>query len=110
MDFLAAFDRALKTLAESLDMETESVVLKGKIFYHVGLEGAFGEFHVTPRSLTTKYISKLISIEGIITTCEPGFPPSFLTKFTCGFVRFVGSSEIGKKCSLCGEKGHFCYA
>jgi DNA replication licensing factor MCM3 len=72
MEYLAAFDGALKNMVESVGHvdERESDITSGKTIYHVGLEGSFGDMQVTPRTLNTRYLGKMIAIEGIVTTCK----------------------------------------
>jgi DNA replication licensing factor MCM3 len=37
--------------------------------YHVGFDGSFGELHTNPRHLKAKLLSKLVAIDGIVTSC-----------------------------------------
>lgn len=37
---------------------------------HVGFDGSFGAQGVNPRSLSSEHISKLVSVEGIVTKCS----------------------------------------
>ena len=43
----------------------------GKQFdeFFVGFEGSFGSMHVTPRSLSARFIGNLVCVEGIVTKC-----------------------------------------
>ena len=43
----------------------------GKQFdeFFVGFEGSFGGMHVTPRSLSARFIGNLVCVEGIVTKC-----------------------------------------
>lgn len=38
--------------------------------YHVGFEGSFGDFHTNPRNLTAKMLSRLVAVDGIVTSCK----------------------------------------
>ena len=75
MHYLSAFDAALSNMVQlqgesNAGLEGAAAATANlKVQYHVGLEGSFGEMQVTPRSLSTRHLSKIISIEGIITTC-----------------------------------------
>lgn len=37
---------------------------------HVGFEGNFGTHSVTPRSLSSHFVSKLVSVQGVVTRCS----------------------------------------
>lgn len=54
---------------------------------HVGLEGAFGDLHVTPRSLSAKHLSHMVCLDGIVTSCSLIRPK---------LMRSVHWSETGK--------------
>ena len=41
---------------------------------HVGFTGVFGWHRLSPRELTSDFISKLINVEGIVTKCSLGRP------------------------------------
>lgn len=38
--------------------------------FFVGFEGSFGNKHVTPRTLTSRFLGNLVCVEGIVTKCE----------------------------------------
>jgi DNA replication licensing factor MCM3 len=38
--------------------------------FFVGFEGSFGSKHVTPRTLTSRFLSNLVCLEGIVTSCS----------------------------------------
>jgi DNA replication licensing factor MCM3 len=38
--------------------------------FFLGFEGSFGAEHVTPRSLTSRFIGNLVCVEGIVTKCK----------------------------------------
>lgn len=67
-EYLPAIEKAFEKLAElyhdplKQDVKTKS--------YRVGFSGSFGDHHVTPRSLQAAHLSKMISLEGIITRCS----------------------------------------
>ncbi|KAJ3037653.1 MCM DNA helicase complex subunit [Rhizophlyctis rosea] len=68
MEYLPAFDKALKDIVLSIQNPAKESVAD-KAFY-VSLEGSFGEFHVSPRDVSSKQLGKMINIEGIITRCS----------------------------------------
>ncbi|XP_044727672.1 DNA replication licensing factor Mcm3 isoform X2 [Chrysoperla carnea] len=61
-----AFQKALKEYVASID----STYSKDNTEFFVAFEGSFGNKHVTPRSLTSKYLGNLICVEGIVTRCS----------------------------------------
>ena len=62
----------------------------GKQFddFFVGFEGSFGAKHVTPRSLSARFLGNLVCLEGIVTKCE--YESIFL--YTCTCTLFNSSS------------------
>ena len=63
---IIAFEKSLKEFVTNIDPAFSKSV--GEFF--VGFEGSFGGNHVTPRSLSARYLGKLICIEGIVTKCS----------------------------------------
>ncbi|XP_041967540.1 MCM3 minichromosome maintenance deficient 3 (S. cerevisiae), like isoform X2 [Alosa sapidissima] len=63
---LVAFQRALKDLVSSID----ATFSKQYEEFHVGFEGSFGNKHVTPRSLSARFLGNLVCVEGIVTKCS----------------------------------------
>ena len=61
-----AFQRALKEYVGSLD---PSYVKENEELF-VGFEGSFGNRHVTPRTLTSRFLGNLVCVEGIVTKCK----------------------------------------
>ncbi|CAH3936399.1 unnamed protein product [Pieris brassicae] len=58
-----AFQRALKEYVSSID----PTYAKDQEEFFVAFSGSFGTKHVTPRSLTSRYLGNLICVEGIVT-------------------------------------------
>lgn len=58
-----AFQRALKEYVTSIDPS----YAKEKEEFFIAFEGSFGNKHVTPRSLTSRFLGNLICVEGIVT-------------------------------------------
>jgi DNA replication licensing factor MCM3 len=62
----SAFQKAVKeyvfTVAHEYAKESDD--------FFVAFEGSFGNKHVTPRSLTSRYLGNLICVEGIVTKCS----------------------------------------
>lgn len=63
---LLAFQRALKDLVASVD----ATYAKQYEEFFVGLEGSFGNKHVSPRTLTSRLLGSMVCVEGIVTKCE----------------------------------------
>ncbi|XP_069559186.1 DNA replication licensing factor MCM3 [Brachyistius frenatus] len=63
---LLAFQRALKDLVASVD----ATYAKQYEEFFIGLEGSFGSKHVSPRTLTSRLLSSMVCVEGIITKCS----------------------------------------
>lgn len=38
--------------------------------FHVGFEGSFGSKHVSPRTLSARFLGSLLCVEGIVTKSE----------------------------------------
>ncbi|PNI77663.1 MCM3 isoform 4 [Pan troglodytes] len=63
---LVAFQRALKDFVASID----ATYAKQYEEFYVGLEGSFGSKHVSPRTLTSCFLSCVVCVEGIVTKCS----------------------------------------
>ncbi|KAJ8274796.1 hypothetical protein COCON_G00094210 [Conger conger] len=63
---LLAFHRALKDLVSSVD----ATYAKQHEEFFIGLEGSFGNKHVTPRTLTSRLLGSTVCVEGIVTKCS----------------------------------------
>ncbi|XP_076318815.1 LOW QUALITY PROTEIN: DNA replication licensing factor MCM3-like [Tachypleus tridentatus] len=63
---LLAFQRALKEFAAAAD----PTYAKQFEDFFVGLEGSFGAKHVTPRTLSSRFLSSVVCLEGIVTKCS----------------------------------------
>ncbi|XP_051952056.1 zygotic DNA replication licensing factor mcm3-like [Xyrauchen texanus] len=63
---LLAFQRALKDLVASID----ATYAKQHEEFFVGLEGSFGSKHVSPRTLTSRLLGRMVCLEGITTKCS----------------------------------------
>lgn len=76
LDYLPAFDHALKEVVVSVQDPARDGNLTDTAFY-VGLRGSFGDHHVNPRTLRAAMLGKMISIEGIVTRCRFLFEARF---------------------------------
>ncbi|XP_060826867.1 DNA replication licensing factor Mcm3 [Bombus pascuorum] len=61
-----AFQNALKQFVASIDTE----YAKQNIDFFIAFEGSFGNKHVTPRTLTSRFLGNLVCVEGIVTKCS----------------------------------------
>ncbi|MBN3277594.1 MCM3M factor, partial [Polyodon spathula] len=60
------FQRALKDFVASID----GTYAKQFEEFYVGFEGSFGGKHVSPRTLTARFLGNLVCVEGIVTKCS----------------------------------------
>ncbi|XP_050537299.1 DNA replication licensing factor MCM3 [Daktulosphaira vitifoliae] len=61
-----AFERALKEYIANID----STFANQYDEFFVAFEGSFGSRHVTPRTLSSKFLGNLVCLEGIVTKCS----------------------------------------
>lgn len=61
-----AFERALKEYVANID----STFANEYDEFFVAFEGSFGSRHVTPRTLSSKFLGNLVCLEGIVTKCS----------------------------------------
>ncbi|KAJ3322074.1 MCM DNA helicase complex subunit, partial [Blyttiomyces sp. JEL0837] len=76
-EYIPAFVSALKQVATASEVFPEvqqQIESSGRklddMQFHVGFEGSFGEFHLSPRKLMAKHIGRLVCLEGIVTRCS----------------------------------------
>lgn len=63
---LIALQRALKEFVASAD----PIYSKQHEAFFVGFVGSFGSKHVSPRTLTSRFLGNLVCVEGIVTKCS----------------------------------------
>ncbi|KAL3891553.1 hypothetical protein ACJMK2_003812 [Sinanodonta woodiana] len=63
---MVAFQRALKEFVASAN----PVYSKQYEEFFVGFEGSFGGKHVSPRTLTSRFLGNMVCVEGIVTKCS----------------------------------------
>ncbi|KXJ29335.1 Zygotic DNA replication licensing factor mcm3 [Exaiptasia diaphana] len=63
---LLAFQNALKEFVSSID----TIYGKKHEDFFIGFEGSFGAKHVTPRTLSSRFLGTMVCVEGIVTKCE----------------------------------------
>ncbi|KAI8905577.1 MCM2/3/5 family-domain-containing protein [Gorgonomyces haynaldii] len=62
-EYIPAFDKAFKDVITA----TRNVE---DLEYKVGFEGAFGDYQLTPRNLSARYLGKMLCLDGIVTRCS----------------------------------------
>ncbi|KAJ4476585.1 MCM2/3/5 family-domain-containing protein [Lentinula aciculospora] len=66
IEYFPAFEIGLKNAIKLVAGEKYT----SKKSYKIGLSGSFGDHHVSPRNLHSAHLSKVISLEGIVTRCS----------------------------------------
>lgn len=69
-EYLPAFDRALRGLVEELHNPVKESQWFRETAFYVGLKGSFGENAVSPRTLRSIHLGRMVALEGIVTKCE----------------------------------------
>ncbi|KNE58792.1 hypothetical protein AMAG_04343 [Allomyces macrogynus ATCC 38327] len=69
MDHLPAFDRALKDVVLA-NYHPGAARLLQETAYYIGLQGSFGDYHVTPRTLHAGNLGHMVALEGIPTLTD----------------------------------------
>ncbi|XKL67199.1 hypothetical protein PGB90_010619 [Kerria lacca] len=65
-----AFQKALYEYVTSVD---SNYVSQNDEFF-ISFEGSFGNKHVTPRTLTSRFLGNMVCLEGIVTKCSMVYP------------------------------------
>ncbi|KAF7268434.1 hypothetical protein GWI33_018443 [Rhynchophorus ferrugineus] len=65
-----AFQRALKEIVNQINYEYAKECEE----FFIAFEGSFGNKHVTPRTLTCRYLGNLVCVEGIVSKCSLVYP------------------------------------
>ncbi|KAK2586706.1 hypothetical protein KPH14_011743 [Odynerus spinipes] len=80
-----AFQNALKKFVASIDTD----YAKRNTDFFIAFEGSFGNKHVTPRTLTSRFLGNLVCIEGIVTKCSLVKPKIVRSVHYCSTTRTV---------------------
>ncbi|XP_017886777.1 DNA replication licensing factor Mcm3 isoform X2 [Ceratina calcarata] len=80
-----AFQNALKQFVATIDTD----YAKGNVDFFIAFEGSFGNKHVTPRTLTSRYLSNLVCVEGIVTKCSLVWPKVVRSVHYCSTTKTV---------------------
>jgi len=66
-EYLAALDRALKDVVRTMPSTGAFPTITDDVLFYCALTGSFGEYSVNPRTLSSKHLNHMISMEGIVT-------------------------------------------
>ena len=69
IDYLPTFEKALKAAVQDYNEPIFGFDIQG-VRFHIGLEGSFGELHTNPRHLSSRLLSHMICLDGIVTSCS----------------------------------------
>ncbi len=69
VDYLPVFEKSLKEVVQDLNDPSFNFEISS-IRFHVGLEGSFGELHTNPRHLSSRLLSHMVCLDGIVTSCS----------------------------------------
>lgn len=69
IDYLPTLEKALKEVVQEINEPSFGFDIQG-IRFHVGLEGSFGELHTNPRHLSSRLLSHMVCLDGIVTSCS----------------------------------------
>lgn len=68
-DHAQAFDRALKEVVKTLP-NTTTKQTNDDVMYYCAFSGSFGQYACNPRTLSSGYLNRMVSLEGIVTRCS----------------------------------------
>ncbi|KAF5337407.1 hypothetical protein D9611_003099 [Ephemerocybe angulata] len=91
VDYFPAIESALLSVLDRLHTPGKHDIVNNS--YHVGFSGSFGDHHVTPRTLHSSYLGKMISLEGIITRCSLVRPKMLKSVHYCPETKIFHSQE-----------------
>ena len=82
--YMPAFDAALQDVVMSVyDPIKHAFAAARDARFHIGLRGSFGDHHVSPRTLRSAMLGRMVSIEGIVTRCSAVRPKVTQTIHFC---------------------------
>lgn len=103
-EFVPPFEAAVKELVFNYDSlygskEQESTK---DMHFHVGWEGDFGHYNVTPRGLVASYLCQMVCVQGIITKCSAVRPKVVRSVHYCRETNALHSREYRDHTSIDG--------
>lgn len=69
-EFLPCFDLALSNVIDETHNEVKEGDFVRSTTFYVGFKGSFGENAVSPRTLRSIHLGRMVALEGIVTKCE----------------------------------------
>jgi DNA replication licensing factor MCM3 len=99
-EFLPPFEEALREYVQSQDAGYSKVAPLSQI--KIGVTGAFGSHHVSPRGLTATLLNSLVTVEGIVTKCTVVRPKVSTSVHYCPATAKFSSKEYRDLTSLGG--------
>ncbi|KAL3283583.1 hypothetical protein HHI36_006721 [Cryptolaemus montrouzieri] len=91
-----AFQKALKEYVSRIDNE----FIKNNDEFFIAFEGSFGNKHVSPRTLTSKFLGNLVCCEGIVTKCSLVHPKVVRSVHFCPATKKVMERKYADLTSL----------
>lgn len=98
-EYLPAFEEGLVTWAQNGEAGFEKFQ-KSVLPIRIALTGAAGRHHVTPRGLTADLVTKLVTVEGIVTRTGVGKPKCMLSVHHCTNTGESRMREHADPCAL----------
>lgn len=91
-----AFHKALKDYILSVNPD----YAKQNVDFFIAFEGSFGNKHVTPRTLTSRYLGNLVCVEGIVTKCSLIHPKVVRSVHYCSATKKIMERKYSDMTSL----------
>jgi len=99
---IPAYEAALKDIVANEDPNFRTLGNTEDTLFHVGVYGAFGANHVSPRTLASHLLSKLVCIDGIVTTASSVRPKVAKSVHYCPATKNTINREYRDATSLSG--------
>ncbi|KAK6098174.1 hypothetical protein BDV3_004456 [Batrachochytrium dendrobatidis] len=100
MEFLPPFDKALNDVAKAVWSDQNPEQDMSQLKFYIGLDGAFGEHNVSPRSLSAMHLGTIVCLEGIVTRCSLVRPKVARSVHYCEETKIFYSREYRDGTSL----------
>ena len=70
LEWVPPMEHALNEVAKTLFEPDDAWLSIDNIVFHLAFEGSFGELHTTPRLLSSRLLSHMVCLDGIVTSCS----------------------------------------